>query len=90
MTQAVCFKCEVIKFGAFVVCDKCEALSESEDDLMLSVVLTDQYFGPATLQQMGRAIEAGELLELVQSTRDTLLPSVREVKVRLERLRAAK
>jgi len=47
MTQAVCFKCEVIKFGAFVVCDKCEALSESEDDLMLSVVLTDQYFGPA-------------------------------------------
>jgi hypothetical protein len=90
MTQAVCFKCGVIKFGAFVDCPKCGALPESEDDLLLSVAFTDHYFYPATLQKIGRAIEAGESPDIEQSMKDALGPSVREAKVMLGKIRRAK
>jgi hypothetical protein len=90
MMQAVCFKCGVIKFGAFVPCHKCEAFPESEDELMLSLAFTDHYFYPATLQKIGRAIEAGESPEIEQSMKDALRPSAREAKVMLGRLRGAR
>ena len=59
MTAAVCFKCGAIKFGAFCPCDECEAAPSSEDELALSLAMTDHYFDQATLDQMGAAVRDG-------------------------------
>lgn len=50
MTQAVCFKCGAIKFGAFCPCPACNATPEAEDDLVISLAMTDHYFDVKTLQ----------------------------------------
>jgi len=59
MTQAVCFKCGEIKWGAFNHCDKCGARPRSDDELMLSLAFTDHYFDLEKLQRIGRDIEMG-------------------------------
>jgi hypothetical protein len=52
MTQAVCFKCGEIKWGAFGNCNSCGARPESDDDLMTSLAFTDHYFDQSKLQQI--------------------------------------
>ena len=83
MTQAVCFKCGDIKWGAFSNCENCGARPKSDDDLMLSLAFTDHYFELAKLQQFGRDVAAGRSLQLDPSTKEKLLPAVREAKVML-------
>ena len=39
MTQAVCFKCGEIKFGAFVACSHCGGAPVSDEDLVLLSLL---------------------------------------------------
>ena len=56
MTQAVCFKCGDIKWGAFNHCENCGAMPKSDDELMLSLAFTDYYFDLAKLRQIGRDI----------------------------------
>ena len=41
MTMAACFKCGVIKFGAFVPCPKCSGCPQTEDELALSLASND-------------------------------------------------
>ena len=53
MTQAVCFKCGEIKFGAFVLCPHCNARPSADEELVLSLAMTDHYFDLATMKQMG-------------------------------------
>ncbi len=80
MTQAVCFKCGDIKWGAFNPCEKCGARPKSDDELMLSLAFTDHYFDLAKLQQIGRDIAAGKTPQLTQSNKDKLGPAVQEAK----------
>jgi hypothetical protein len=80
MTQAVCFKCGDIKWGAFNHRENCGAMPKSDDELMLSLAFTDHYFDLAKLQQIGRDIGAGTQAELAQSFRDKLYPAVQEAK----------
>jgi hypothetical protein len=49
MTRAVCFKCGAIKFGAFCPCPECGDVPATEDDLALSLAMSDHYFDMATL-----------------------------------------
>jgi hypothetical protein len=73
MTMAVCFKCGAIKFGAFVPCPECRAGPQTEDDVALSLAMTDHYHGMPALEQMGADIRAGRPPRLDPQTRRQLL-----------------
>lgn len=77
MTMAVCFKCGVIKFGAFVPCPECSAAPRTEDDLALSLAMTDHYFDMPTLEQMGAAVREGEPPHLAPETHAQLIDMIR-------------
>ena len=57
MTMAVCYKCGEIKFGAFCPCDKCGEKPETEDDLIISLAMTDHQFDMATLEKISETIK---------------------------------
>jgi hypothetical protein len=77
MTQAVCFRCGVIKFGAFVPCSDCGAMPDNEDDLALSLAMTDHYFDMPTLQRMGESIRGGVVPHLDPKTHAQLVGQIR-------------
>lgn len=41
MTMAACYKCGAWKFGALTKCPACAAVPSTEDDIMVSMILTD-------------------------------------------------
>jgi hypothetical protein len=90
MTIAVCFRCGTLKFGAFCPCPDCTATPETEDDLALSMVMTDHYFARPTLEQMGVHIKEGKPPHLHEQTREQVLASLRQSGIveQLRRLRA--
>ena len=90
MTEAVCFKCGALKWGAFTNCKNCGARPTSDDDLMLSLACTDHFFDHRKLEQIGRDIRAGQAPQLDPATRETLIPEIREAKVLLGIDRTAK
>ena len=77
MTVAVCYKCGAIKHGAFCPCSRCAAVPQSEDDLALSVVMTDHYFDRRTLQRMGTSVREGRPSHLDPDTRKQLVVALR-------------
>lgn len=78
MTQAVCFKCGAIKFGAFCPCPECDVTPKTEDDLVISLAMTDHYFDMDTLKQIGESVrERGEPPNLDPETRQNLLETIR-------------
>ena len=80
MTQAVCFKCGEIKFGAFCPCLKCHATPATEDDLVISMAMTDHYFDLATLQQMGESVRVhGKPPNLDPESRRGIVESLRQM-----------
>jgi len=90
MTEAVCFKCGALKWGAFTNCKNCGARPTSDDDLMVSLACTDHYFDHSKLEQIGRDIRAGHAVQLDPATREKLIPEIREAKVLLGIHRTAK
>jgi len=64
MTIAVCFKCGNLKKGAFNPCKKCNACPKNEEELALSLVMTDHYFNLPSLEQLSVCIENGYKIEL--------------------------
>jgi hypothetical protein len=77
MTVAVCFKCGIIKFGAFVPCPDCSAAPQTEDDLVLSLAMTDHYFDRPTLEQMGAAVREGKPPHLDPQTHAQMIEMIR-------------
>lgn len=77
MTMAVCFKCGVIKFGAFVPCPECSGFPQTEDDLALSLAMTDHYFDMPTLEQMGASVRDGKPPHLDPATHAQLIQQLR-------------
>jgi hypothetical protein len=86
MTMAVCFKCGVIKFGAFCPCQECAATPATEDEVALSLAMTDHYFDRETLERIGADIRVGKPIQLDDQTRNNLITQLRSMGV-LERLR---
>ena len=80
MTQAVCFKCGEIKFGAFVLCPHCNARPSADEELVLSLAMTDHYFDLATMKQMGAAVKDGKPPHLDERSRQDLLKQLRQSK----------
>ncbi len=86
MTVAVCFKCGVIKFGAFVACPACAGVPATEDDIALALAMTDHYFDQPSLERMAAAVRAGTPPSLDPETHANLLRQVRATGL-LEELR---
>jgi hypothetical protein len=77
VTIAVCYKCGAIKHGAFCPCSRCAAVPQSEDDLALSMVMTDHYFDRLTLERMGASVRQGRLPHLDLDIREQLVTALR-------------
>lgn len=56
MTTAVCFHCGDLKFGSFCPCRACKNRPKTDDELIISLAMSDHYFEVETLNQMGDAI----------------------------------
>jgi glutaredoxin len=80
MTQAVCFKCGEIKFGAFVPCPYCNARPSADEELILSLAMTDHYFDLATMKKMGTAVKDGKSPHLDEKSHQDLLKQVEKLK----------
>lgn len=57
MTTAVCFQCGHLKFGSFLACEECQAKPRTDDELIVSLAMSDHYFDQATLDSMGEYIK---------------------------------
>jgi hypothetical protein len=80
MTQAVCFSCGDLKVGAFTVCSSCGIRPKTDEDMVLSLAMTDHYFDISTLKRMSEMVQRGERVELDESTREKLLNGLVEFK----------
>lgn len=74
MTMAICQKCGAEKFGAFTRCSACGycPLEESERDIALALLFSDQYMNRTNLQELGRDIAAGVDVEVEQEPFDAM------------------
>lgn len=81
MTQAVCFQCGHIKFGAFAPCDQCQARPQTDDEMIISLAMTDHYFDQATLETMREYIlEHGHAPDLDPKSKESFRKTFEEVK----------
>ena len=80
MTQAICFKCGSLKIGAFGQCKQCGELPKSDEDLIMSIALTDHYLDLNTLLEIGKSIKAGERPNLDDATRKDLIAVLEQFK----------
>jgi hypothetical protein len=80
MTQAVCFQCGDLKWGAFSHCRGCGAFPNTDDEFIVSLAFTDHHFDPEKLRQIGLSIKQGQSPRLDDETRKRFLPAVHEAK----------
>ncbi len=80
MTQAICFRCGEIKWGALNPCDRCGVVPRSDDELTFSLAFSDHYCDPETLQQIGWNVKIGNPPEISETTRRKVSPAVAEAK----------
>lgn len=72
MTKAVCVFCGDMKFGAFNACKACSRRPTADDDVILSLAMTDHYFSDSDLSNMGCNIKLGKPPKLDEETRKNL------------------
>ena len=72
MTVAICIKCGSFKFGAFCTCEICSAHPETEDELALSLIMTDHFHSRQALEHFGKSIASGSELQIDPATKDAL------------------
>lgn len=77
MTVAVCFKCGAIKFGAFLPCKGCGARPRSDDEVVVSVWMSDHHFSRAELDRMGAELAAGRPPVIGDRTKAELLEGLK-------------
>ena len=78
MTVAVCWKCGEMKWGAFNACPKCHASPSSEDELAISLAMSDHYHDKSTLERMGQHVAEGKPMMLDPETRGALIRKIRD------------
>jgi hypothetical protein len=60
MTTAVCYLCGSFKFGAFVQCKKCGTKPVTDNDLALSMALSDRNQDQSTLEVFSACLQEGK------------------------------
>jgi hypothetical protein len=81
MTQAVCFHCGETKWGSFNGCENCGSKTKSDDDLMLSLMLTKHNLSEDELTRFARSIKAGRPPVIPESERIKLRPAIEQAKI---------
>lgn len=81
MTEAVCFHCGDTKWGSFNACESCGLKPKSDDDLMLSLMLTEHNLSADELARFARSIKAGRPPVIPESERIRLRPAIEQAKV---------
>jgi hypothetical protein len=59
MTLAICFACGAIKFGALCPCEKCKTIPKSEDEIAVSLLMSDHHMSVADLESLSQAMMGG-------------------------------
>ena len=80
MTTAICYKCGEFKFGAMLPCQACGATPTTDDDLVLSVTMTDHYFDKKGLIEIGQKIKNGENIELPPSQKEEMIRMLNQMR----------
>lgn len=52
MTKAICFHCGHFKTGSFLPCDECHTKPQTDDELIVSIAMSDNFFDQPTLEAM--------------------------------------
>jgi hypothetical protein len=81
MTEAVCFHCGETKWGSFNACENCGSKPKSDDDLMLSLMLTEHNLSADEFVRFARSIKAGRPPVIPESERVKLRPAIEQAKV---------
>ncbi len=74
---AVCYKCGATKSVAFVPCPECATFPQTEDDLALSLAMSDDCVDMPTLEQMRAAVREGKPLHLDPEPHAQLIQNIR-------------
>jgi len=80
LTKAVCYHCGEFKKGAFTGCGSCKSAPNDDEEIVLSLALTDHYFDVATLSKFADAIKNGKKVDLTEAFRAELLETHEEFK----------
>lgn len=80
MAVVVCFNCGRQKREAQGPCGACGVTPQSEDDLALSLALTDERYRPLTLFYFGRLIAQGARPKLSAESQVEMLETIRQTR----------
>lgn len=80
MARAVCLFCGEGKAGAFVPCPHCGRFPESDDDLILSLLMTERYLTDFEREAVGQDIKQGKPRSLEDETRQRFQAHLEEFK----------
>ena len=80
MTQAVCFKCGELKLGSFCRCNICQSVPRTDEELVLSLAMSDHYFDLEVLEQMSDVIKSGQQINLSKDTREEMFELIGEMR----------
>ena len=79
MTLAICFACGAIKFGALCPCDTCGAAPKEEDELAVSLLMTDRRLSMPALKKLSADMLSGKVRPVPdEATLEALRPAARE------------
>ena len=80
MTKTICFKCGAFKFGAFNQCFACYGEPLEDDEILISLVLTDHDLSEEELLFHQKRIQSGSKIVLNQDTKNALNPTLSEIR----------
>jgi len=79
MTKAICWKCGEFKDGGFNECKKCNAIPNTEDELITSLFLTDHYQDDEGLKQLQEKIKGGSQFVIPDELREQMRPELQNI-----------
>ncbi len=78
MFKAICWKCGEKKTGEFLSCPRCSAIPTREEELMISLLLTDHNLGQDRILDYQQAIRDGANIVLDEQAKNQLRPFMSE------------
>lgn len=84
MTQAICFNCGEIKFGSFTECGECCLTPVSDDDEVISFLLTDHFYDIDELKKLSNRINNGAEIDISEEIKQQVISDIKDARDRLE------
>jgi hypothetical protein len=78
MTFAVCYCCGNEKHGAFSICSNCGRKPQLEEDIVMSLAMTDHYFMREDIKRMGLRLRSGRSIELNEDAKEKFRETFRK------------